>query len=179
MKTSIQKQLKNFHFCALGEYIIGASIILFLIGILQLPASHLYERYSPSSWWYEYGSAPTTPVKLQYSTGETIKYRSDITYHRTIDIRWEDTMWCFQDDGLKKYPTQKWPSVGSERKIGGYITTENTENGESPFWDYYVMLPDEDATSCYLRSVSIGTTPLGYEKTFAFFTDAVLVNVNE
>lgn len=181
MKTAFTRQLKGLlNIREIVLYQIGLAILLLTLGLTSYVFSHTYERFSPSESWFEYAATPTIPLKLQYATGETIKYHSDIEYHKTIDMRWEDTMWCSQSDGLKKYPTQFWPADrGSQRKLAGNTNLSAAKDGELSFWDYYIVLPDKDATSCYLRSVAIGTTPLGYEKTVAFFTDAVLVNINK
>jgi hypothetical protein len=160
----------------MSKYLGGMLLILLAIGIFHHGQTYAYERFSPAESWYGYGTPPVKPLELAFEKGEAPKFVSDITYHRDIDIRWEDTLWCYERSGIKKYPTQYWPPSGSERKVSGFSGLEGQGIEEVPFWEYYIADVSPEATSCFIRAVVIGTTSLGFEKITTFTSESFLVN---
>jgi hypothetical protein len=118
MKQSFDKHSFLFQPKQLLLYQVGMILVLLMIGFAHTGFLHLYERYSPTEYWYEYDSdVPVSPVETVFEKGKPLRFVSSVNYYRPVDMQWEDTMWCIQDEGLKKYDTQFWPSeTGTERK---------------------------------------------------------------
>ena len=133
-----------------------------------------YELSTPVAWWYEYESV--TLATDGVPKGEVPKFVSDTTYHRQINMRWEDTLWCRQSEGIKKYTTQDWPATGTELTPPGRTLDTNVD-GDLPFWEYTAQDIDEDATSCYLEWIAIGVTKNGHEKVTTGQTPWFPVNI--
>lgn len=159
---------------------IGALFGMMLIFVLTAPvivaANHLYERFSDDETWFEYYAV--RPIKDSFKVGETLAFNSFIEYRQPLSIRWEDTLFCTQDDGVKKYTTQFWPADGStEKKRPGTVNIDVDPAVEAlNFWEYYIEKPDSDAIDCYMTGFAVGYTPLGYEKRQYYVTENFSVN---
>ena len=153
-------------------------LVFLLTSPFILASSHLYEQFAPADHWFEYYAVK--PASQSFDVGETLRFNSFIEYRRDVGMRWEDTLFCVQDGGIKKYPTQVWPDNGDpELKNPGLVNIDTDEQYDKlTFWEYYIAQPDDSATECYLQGVAIGTTRLGYQKNQFFVTDQFYVNQN-
>ena len=158
--------------------LIGAVIIFVITSPVILASNHLYEQFSTNEKWFEYYAVRS--AETEYKTGEVLKFNSFIEYRQAMDIRWEDTLFCFQKESVKKYKTQYWPANQStEAKEMGMVNLDldgNFDESELSFWEYTADTPDQSAQTCYLQGVSIGSTPLGYEKRDFYITEPFKVN---
>lgn len=136
--------------------------------------SSFHERVQPPEYWYKYESVSLATEGV--SKGEVPKFVSDTTYYRNINMRWEDTLWCRQPEGIKKYTTQSWPEEGSELNEPGR-NLDTTEDGAVPFWEYTASKIDPDATSCFLEWIAIGITQHGHQKVTSGKTAWFQVNI--
>lgn len=135
-----------------------------------------WERAQPPEYWYEYHSV--TLATEGVPKGDVPKFVTDATYHQVVDIRWEDTLWCIQTEGIKKYPTQEWPQNGTfERSILGNTLEVNSNNGQLPFWEYTAASIDADAMECKLLWKAIVLTSTKRELPSSGETDWFKVNM--
>lgn len=167
---------RHFTIPEISRYILGMSLILASVGIFHGSYLYMYEAFSPTTSWYEYGDIAVKPLRLEFKVGENPKFVSDVQYYRNIDMRWEDTLWCYQNGGLKKYKTQRWPESGNERMLAGTSMFADAGENVVPYWEYSAQQIDDYATSCYIRSMSIGRTPFGFEKEFRYTSETFFVN---
>jgi hypothetical protein len=152
---------KHFNSKQLYGALIGAFFVFILTTPVIAATTHLYERLSPPAHWFEY--VAVIPLKNEFERGETLKFTSEIEYNQDIRMYWQDQPWCLNPDGIRKYPVQRWPVVGTELKRAS-ITGQPDENGKLPFWEYLAAEIDHDATACHMCFVAIGVTDFGYEK---------------
>lgn len=107
MTKFIQTFLGHLNFPSMKYAAIGLFTIFLVFGTSVNAWNNIVEITTDRTDWFIYNSVD--PLKPNFSQGETLKFVSDVTYVRPIDIRWEDTLWCRQDGGIKKYRTQFWP----------------------------------------------------------------------
>lgn len=171
-----EKIKKHVGFGDLVRYIIGLPIVLLLMFFIFTPLQHFTEWYSDQTEWYEYRGAGVYPLKPFFATGEVLKFQSDIHYKKDVEMRWEDTLWCQNEDGLRKYQTQYWPKEieKKEFKKAGDIT----KGDEGAYWEYTAEATRPQARQCRLCGVAIGYTPLGYKKPWSYCTEWFEVNKN-
>jgi len=173
--------------------IVGALVGMLLIFSLLTPVIYTYlyiaetlsqkeEANSSVTEWYEYYRI--IPTKTAFAKGETISFNSFIHYKHNMQMRWEDTLFCQQGEGQRKYNTQIWPQGGGyEFKSEGLVNMEKDNEGvlrlekeQLEYWDYTAEAIAEDATECFLSSVIVGMTPNGFKKPYFYVTEPFLVN---
>lgn len=168
----------NEHFSVPGLviYFVMMFAILIVLRVTSEGALWVYEGFMPTDHWFEYHSMELLTASV--IMGDVPKFVSDTTYHRAIDVKWEDTLWCRQAGGIKKYPTQYWPDDRDTQRQGIGNTIQNAGDEQAPFWEYTVVPIDEDATECRMAWKAIGVTSQGHEKVWQGTTDWFKVNVN-
>lgn len=161
--------------------VIVAMLFFMFSNVLENASNNIlwaWEGVQPESYWYEYHSVNLASTYV--AVGEFPRFNTDSTYYREIDLRWEDTLWCKQDGGVKKYQTQNWPrSGGVERQSpGNNIELRTKKNGTTslPFWEYTEEEIDSTATHCQLEWKAIGVTSQGHEKNYEGTVDWFPVN---
>jgi hypothetical protein len=164
-------------------FILGSTIFFTLAIPIVIAAEHLIQRFTPQVSYFEY--AAVKPAQPYFSVGETLRFNSFVEYKRDIDMRWEDTLYCYERGGWKKYTPQFWPvDQETQRKDKGLVNLEiNEETGTlSPktedleFWELFKHDPAPDATHCYVCGNAIGKTDKEYPKVQDFCTETFPVN---
>jgi hypothetical protein len=170
MLTKIKNQLK---LASSPFTILGFILVIISTQLIWDFTVWAYEGVLPDEKFYVY--TDVFPAKKSFAKGETIRFVTDAEYFRSMDIRWEDTLWCRQDGFLEKYDTQKWPREGFQRHPAGLDTiTEDTK--ELPTWAYTEERIAESATECFMRWKAIGRSMEGWSVDYSGHTDWFQVN---
>lgn len=141
-------------------------IISVLISSTLTIANHIYQKFSPTSWWFAYKSIE--PVKWTFHKWEILEFETDVTRYHSINVRREDTAYCTSDLVYQKYPTQYRPNWNRNEYKEAWHT----------IWTrlYYIPI-DEDEHKCKMCGTVIWTTDLWYNKIYTYCTKDFLVNM--
>lgn len=180
MSSDFKKTL-NKHVTVKG-LVVWSIMMVLTVSMLRLGfdgVAWAAEGFADKEHWYIYHSVEL--VTNGVPKGDVPKFVTDSTYFNEIDVRWEDTLWCRQSEGIKKYPIQRWPDDGGyERQPTGNTIQrhqEKTGTDTFPFWEYTQAPIDEDATECKLEWRAIGITSRGHEKIWTGTVNWFKVNI--
>lgn len=164
-------------------YLVGALFVFAILLPTLFLGTHIYEKFTSAETWFEYVHGKVVPVKTAFKKDEQLRFNSFVIYKKDVRMHWEDTLYCTEPDGIKKYQTQRWPEKGTELTKQGLVNLIRSEEeiviadpNQFTFWAYTKQEVNDSATDCVMTGVAIAETPLGYEKYQFFITDPFLVN---
>lgn len=165
IKNSIAKNFKTSHVIVA---ILTMFVVSFLADMWARSVQTLYQKYSPTDWWYEYESIVPDYYdgKTYFSAWELLRFKSDVTRHKDIDMMWQDKAYCKQRWSIVKYPTQLRPDNGTEFMGRGRKNSS---------WKYYIDI-ESTATECAMCGTAVGFTSLWYKKHRSYCVDWFAVN---
>lgn len=141
-------------------------IILIFLAMLSIEilAQDLYNKFSPSEWWFEYYEPKVAPVVV----GDSVEFSSFSEYKRDVNVEWYEVLWCKRNDGTIR---RGYTQYSHDFKKKGDVSIPNAT------WVYKDFPDREDVISCMLcgdiivKTPSTILSPKGYIKSDTFCTD--------
>lgn len=154
--------------------LVGMVLILLLVTPVVNAVEQIYERWTPTSSWFEYRAL--VPVTPEFERGAPIEFYSSVEYKDYMLMQWADYLVCSVDGRNVKLQTQIWPPEGPELKAPG-VYNRNEDGDDREAWTYNAEPIPEDARACYLEASAVGYTIKHMQpKTWTWTTDWFPVN---